>query len=77
MLPPAIEALTAQKKYTFLANGHIFLNHFEGLPWRGARRIRENAWTPALKKAEVRYRYLYQTRHTFASMMLTANESPM
>ena len=32
---------------------------------------------PALKRAGVRYRNPYQTRHTFASMMLTAKEHPM
>lgn len=34
-------------------------------------------WTPALKKAGVRYRRPYQTRHTYASMMLSAGEHPM
>jgi integrase len=34
-------------------------------------------WLPALKKAGVRYRRPYQTRHTYASMMLTAGESPI
>ena len=37
----------------------------------------QTTWLPALKKAEVRYRRQYQTRHTFASMMLTAGESPV
>jgi len=31
----------------------------------------------AIKKAGVRYRYPYQTRHTYASMMLSAGEHPM
>lgn len=31
----------------------------------------------ALKKAGVRYRRPYQTRHTFASMLLSAGEHPM
>jgi integrase len=30
-----------------------------------------------LRLAGVRYRRPYQTRHTYASMMLTAGESPM
>src|SRR5438874_4124793 len=34
-------------------------------------------WIPALKKAGVRYRKPYQTRHTYASMMLMAGENPM
>jgi integrase len=32
-------------------------------------------WQPALKRAGVRYRNPYQTRHTFASMALMAGES--
>ena len=77
LLQDALDALIAQKAHTFLAGGAVFLNHFDGQPWKGDRRIRENAWIPALKKAGVRYRYPYQTRHTYASMMLTAGEEPL
>jgi integrase len=38
--------------------------------------IRKRMWTRILKKAKVRYRYPYQMRHTYASMMLMAEESP-
>jgi len=31
-------------------------------------------WKPVLKKAGVKYRNPYQTRHTYASMMLSASE---
>lgn len=34
-------------------------------------------WVPAMKKAGVRYRRPHQTRHTYASMMLSAGEHPM
>lgn len=34
-------------------------------------------WKAALKRAGVRYRNPYQTRHTYASMMLSAGEHPM
>lgn len=33
-------------------------------------------WTAALTRAGVRYRCPYQTRHTYASMMLSAGEDP-
>lgn len=39
--------------------------------------IRKTLWAHALKRAEVRYRNPYQTRHTYASMMLSAGEHPM
>lgn len=34
----------------------------------------QEAWKTTLSRARVRYRNLYQTRHTFASMMLSAGE---
>jgi len=75
ILPPAMKALLAQKKHTFLMNGSVFFNPLYGKPWEGDQAIRKLAWIPALRRAKVRYRYPYQTRHTYASMMLSANES--
>jgi len=78
LLAPAIEALTKQKQHSFLmAAGIVFLNPLHSAAWEGDQAIRNSAWTPALKKAGVRYRNPYQTRHTYASMMLTAGESPI
>ncbi len=77
LLPPAIEALLEQKQHSFLAGGAVFLNPLHGEPWAGDQAIRKLAWLPALKKAGLRYRNPYQTRHTYASMMLTAEESPV
>lgn len=77
LLPPALEALKAQKAFTFLKSAEVFQNPRTGERWTGDRTIREGMWIPALKKAGVRYRKPYQTRHTFASMMLMAGENPM
>jgi integrase len=33
-------------------------------------------WRPALRRAQLRVRTLYQTRHTFATLMLELGESP-
>jgi integrase len=44
-------------------------------PWPDDGPIRQ-AWTATLERAGVRYRCPYQTRHTYASMMLTAGEDP-
>jgi integrase len=77
LLSPALEALTAQKAHSFLAGGVVFLNPLYGKPWEGDQSIRSSAWVPALRKAGMRYRNPYQTRHTYASMMLTAGESPI
>lgn len=76
LLDPARLALEDQKKLTYLADNEIFLNPNTGKPWGGDLTIR-TAWTTILKRAGVRYRRPYQTRHTYASMMLTAGESPI
>lgn len=77
LLQPAIEALKAQKTLsTFHKSGRVFINPRTGEPWTGDQAIRKTLWTHALKRAGVRYRYPYQTRHTYASMMLSAGEPP-
>ncbi|WP_273150762.1 tyrosine-type recombinase/integrase [Methylophaga thiooxydans] len=76
LLQPAIEALQAQKEYTY-PSGVIFHNPRTDKPWTGDQPIRRTLWIPTLKKANVRYRRAYQTRHTYASMMLSAGEHPM
>jgi integrase len=54
-------------------------------PWAFANRdggslditnLRERVWRPAIGRAKLRARTLYQTRHTFATLMLEAGESP-
>ncbi|MGC1549968.1 MAG: DUF3596 domain-containing protein [Rhodanobacter sp.] len=77
MLQPALDALNAQRQHTLLLGNEIFHNPRTGEPWVGDGAIRKTAWQPALKRAEVRYRYPYQTRHTFASTLLSAGENPV
>lgn len=55
----------------------MFPNPRTGRPWASDKAFRENDWTRALARAEVRYRYPYQTRHTFASLMLSSGENVM
>lgn len=76
LLPPARAALEAQKAHTFLGGHEVFQDPRHGERWSGDLPIRL-LWTRALKKARVRYRKPYQTRHTYASMMLSAGEPPM
>lgn len=77
LLRPALEALKAQKAHTFLADQEIFQNPRTLERWTGDQPIRKTMWMPAMKKSGVRYRRPYQTRHTYASMMLSAGEHPM
>ena len=77
LLAPALEALISQKAHTFLAGNEVFQNPRTLERWKGDQPIRKTMWAHAVKKAGVRYRRPYQTRHTYASMMLSAGEHPM
>jgi integrase len=74
LLGPALQALTAQKAHTFMAGGVVFEHPRQGGRWTDET-IRMGFWTSALKRAGVRYRPPYQTRHTYATMMLMAGEN--
>lgn len=76
LLAPAMAALIAQKEHTYLAGEAIFHNPGTGVRWTGDNQIWK-VWQTAIRKAKVRYRNPYQTRHTYASMMLSAGEHPM
>lgn len=71
---PAIEALKRQKLITWLKNEEVFQNERTQERWSGDQPIRKTMWAHAIKRAGVRYRYPYQCRHSFATMMLNAGE---
>jgi integrase len=77
LLGPAFDAIKDQLQYSSLKNREVFLNPNTGDPWIGDAQIRKTAWQPTLKRAGIRYRYPYQTRHTYASTLLSAGENPM
>ena len=77
LLAPALQALEDQKRFTFLKGAEVFQNPRTDEPWTGDQPIRKTMWAHALQRAKVRYRRPYQTRHTYASMMLSAGEHPM
>lgn len=77
LLPPAIEALNAQMKYTFDIGKRVFHNPRTNQPWETDHQIRRTAWVHTIKRAGIRYRNPYQTRHTYASMMLSGGENIM
>lgn len=77
LLPYAREALERQKEFSFTTGGRIFLNPLTNKPWETDGQIRKLGWIPALKKAGIPYRNPYQTRHTYASTLLSAGENPM
>jgi integrase len=78
LLEPARAALLAQREITYMAelDGPVFINPTTRERFAGSHQF-WRIWQTALKRALVRYRRPYQTRHTYASMMLSAGEHPM
>jgi len=70
----ALSTLKAQLKLNMGHQERIFLNPKTSEPWRDDRAIYHNCWQPALKKSGVKFRTQYNTRHTYASTMLTKNK---
>ncbi len=66
-----VAILINQAHYTKNQKEFVFHNPRTKEPWSGASVIRTGAWIPALRKAGVRYRYPYQTRHTYATMHIS------
>jgi integrase len=73
LVGPAFDALMAYKQYSFLQGHLIFMNPQTGRPYSTTNKIRAQ-WISVLKKAGVRYRVPYQTRHTYASTSLAVGE---
>jgi len=74
ILPPVREALHDQRKQTFGKSDYVFLNQYgKNID---PMSMNFHVWKPGLKKAELTPRSLYQTRHTFATLMLDAGEHP-
>lgn len=73
----ALEFLTSQKPHTFLQpHGWIFPDPRTGERWTDDEPPRELYWRPLLKRMGIRYRSPYETRHTYATMMLMAGVAP-
>lgn len=67
----ALAALGSQKLFTFMKDETIFEDPKSNKPWASADAIRKKAWAPTLRKAGIRYRNPYQTRHTFATRLIS------
>lgn len=76
LLPPAKAAIERQLELFKAPGGWVFPNPFTRRRWANDAKITRR-WTKALRRAGVRYRRPYQTRHTYASMMLSAGENIM
>ncbi|HIE1785155.1 Arm DNA-binding domain-containing protein [Pseudomonas aeruginosa] len=72
-----VDPFSPEEQRAILAGNEVFQNPRTMERWKGDQPIRKTMWAHAVKKAGVRYRRPYQTRHTYASMMLSAGEHPM
>ena len=64
-----------QKQYELTGhkNSYVFLNQDEE-GYHDIRRIRDSDWRKTIEKSGLEYRTIYQTRHSFATMMLSNGE---
>ena len=68
-----IKILNSQYEITGENDAYVFLNQI-GNHYFDSSKLRDRMWTQTLDKAKVRYRTIYQTRHTFCSLNLQAGE---
>jgi len=73
MLPIVEDAFNSLKIHSYMKNDFIFLDS-NNSPFYDSSYIREGVWRRALKMSGLDYRPLYQTRHTFASLMISKGE---
>ncbi|MEZ8694114.1 DUF3596 domain-containing protein [Vibrio splendidus] len=69
-----VDALKMHKQTAYLKDKYVFTNA-KRKPLNYAV-VSRTIWYPTLKKAKLRSRNPYQTRHTFATLLLASGESP-
>ena len=73
----AMAAIKAAKAHTFLQKeGWCWHDPRTGKRWEDDEAPRELYWRPTLKRLGIRYRSPYETRHTYATVMLMAGVTP-
>lgn len=73
LIPPALAAIETMRPISQFRSPYIFTHPKDGGRWLNEHQYR-NRWRIILRKAGVRYRNPYQTRHTFASTLLMNGE---
>lgn len=73
----ACEALVSLKNSKFIDSKRVFVDPRTMKEYKYADGLRKYIWKPTLQKLNILYRYPYQCRHTYASMMLTQGKNPM
>ena len=76
LLPAARAGLIDQKQYSFLEGSFVFNRPHQRGPFVDYQHL-ERPWKHVLRRAGVRYRNPYQTRHTYASQLLSGGENAL
>lgn len=74
MVPAVYDALVRQQRRTGEHGGFVFCAR-NGSPLRHGN-LRKRVWLPLLRSAGLAPRRQYETRHTYATLMLAAGENP-
>lgn len=77
LLSQAREALRQQRTYTFMKpHGFIFEDPDTGTPWLTERYLRTRYFAPTLRRLRIRWRKMYNTRHTYATALIMEGINP-
>ncbi|PUB81668.1 MAG: site-specific integrase [gamma proteobacterium symbiont of Ctena orbiculata] len=76
LLPTALDALHDQKQYSQVGDEFVFVRVKQRGPLIDYEHL-ERPWRYITARAKVRYRNPYQTRHTYASQLLSGGENPL
>lgn len=76
LLPAARAALRRERPESAPDDRQLFLRPWNGKSWHEAKALNRK-FKEACRKANVRFRYVYQLRHTFATWALSSGENPL
>lgn len=72
----ALATLKRQKTRTFLQNSYVWIDPRRGTEYRREQFFTRFYWLPTLKRLGMRHRPPYNTRHTYATLMLMSGMTP-
>jgi len=75
--PLAVNALKSIQESNFFDKVRVFIDPRTNKAYKYADGLRKYVWKPIFEKCNIPYRYPYQCRHTYASMMLSSGKNPL
>lgn len=75
--PIAIDALQSIQNSVHFNTKRVFIDPRTNRDYKYADGLRKYIWKPIFDKHSIPYRYPYQCRHTYASMMLSEGKNPL